>query len=229
MLLGRYVGLRTLWLIAAGLGMLGLVVFASIHFARHAHHADCSWSACRYDHRPQFRLLGDASQHYRIWRARDRASCRRRRCLEWRRCCSGSRSGLRPRSSAGAMPRRAMSRTSSRAARRLARMRQTVALVPLVFLALSCVAMRSIRSGGVRARRRELAGGLGPQLEHRMDAVALGGGRDPYIERARLHHFTIVVPEEGEVAGAKRETNRFPTGQAPARPCGRPSARAPAE
>jgi sugar (glycoside-pentoside-hexuronide) transporter len=32
MLLGRYVGLRALWLIAAGLGMAGLVVFAAIHF-----------------------------------------------------------------------------------------------------------------------------------------------------------------------------------------------------
>lgn len=32
MLLGRYVGLRALWLIAAGLGMAGLIIFASIHF-----------------------------------------------------------------------------------------------------------------------------------------------------------------------------------------------------
>jgi GPH family glycoside/pentoside/hexuronide:cation symporter len=32
MLLGRYVGLRALWLIAAGLGMAGLLIFASIRF-----------------------------------------------------------------------------------------------------------------------------------------------------------------------------------------------------
>ena len=32
MLLGRYVGLRALWLIAAGLGMAGLIVFGAVHF-----------------------------------------------------------------------------------------------------------------------------------------------------------------------------------------------------
>ena len=32
MLLGRYVGLRVLWLIAAGLGMAGLTIFAAVHF-----------------------------------------------------------------------------------------------------------------------------------------------------------------------------------------------------
>src|SRR5204863_4406597 len=32
MLLGRYVGLRALWLIAAGFGMAGLVVFSAVHF-----------------------------------------------------------------------------------------------------------------------------------------------------------------------------------------------------
>ena len=32
MLLGRYVGLRALWLIAAGLGMAGLIIFGAVHF-----------------------------------------------------------------------------------------------------------------------------------------------------------------------------------------------------
>jgi GPH family glycoside/pentoside/hexuronide:cation symporter len=32
MLLGRYIGLRALWLIAAGAGMLGLTVFSQVHF-----------------------------------------------------------------------------------------------------------------------------------------------------------------------------------------------------
>ena len=46
MLLGRFVGLRALWLIAAGLGMVGLLVFAVVEFTARGR-CSCSWSACR--------------------------------------------------------------------------------------------------------------------------------------------------------------------------------------
>ena len=54
----------------------------------------------------------------------------------------------------------------------LAGMRATVALVPLAFLALSCVAMVLNPLG--RARRAERRRPLGGQFEAAVDAVALG-------------------------------------------------------
>ena len=48
MLLGRYVGLRALWLIAAGLGMAGLLIlFAAVRFDGARRPCRSSWSACR--------------------------------------------------------------------------------------------------------------------------------------------------------------------------------------
>ena len=130
MLLGRLVGLRALWLIAAGLGMAGLIAFAR----------------CRFDgaRTMQLFLVGMQAMivglNFVFWAMlpntiefgeREPGFMSKARCSGSPRCCNALRSASRPRSSAGASPPPAMSPTSSRARQRWRAMRVTVALVPL--------------------------------------------------------------------------------------------------
>jgi GPH family glycoside/pentoside/hexuronide:cation symporter len=166
MLLGRYVGLRVLWLIAAGAGMVGLLIFAAVPFegARAMQLFLIGmqvmimglnfvfWAllpnTIEYGEREtgvhlQGTVFGVAALLQRI--AIGIATA----ILGWSFA------------SAGYVP------NVHQSAGTLASMRATVAFVPLVFLALSCAAMIANPLG--RERRR-----LGDQVEGAVDSVALG-------------------------------------------------------
>jgi len=165
MLLGRYIGLRALWLLATGLGMAGLILFAAIDVrgvsVMQAFLIGMQvmavgiyfifWAmlpnTIEYGERTtglhvEGTVFGVAALLQRV--AIGIATA----ILGWRLA------------SAGYVPNVRQSPET------LAAMRTMVTIVPLVFLALSCVAMLMNPLG--RERRR-----LGDQLETSVDAVAL--------------------------------------------------------
>jgi len=165
MLLGRYIGLRALWLLATGLGMAGLILFAAIDvrgvIVMQAFLIGMQvmavgiyfifWAmlpnTIEYGERTtglhvEGTVFGVAALLQRV--AIGIATA----ILGWRLA------------SAGYVPNVRQSPET------LAAMRTMVTIVPLVFLALSCVAMLMNPLG--RERRR-----LGDQLETSVDAVAL--------------------------------------------------------
>jgi len=165
MLLGRYIGLRALWLLATGLGMAGLILFAAIDvrgvIVMQAFLIGMQvmavgiyfifWAmlpnTIEYGERTtglhvEGTVFGVAALLQRV--AIGIATA----ILGWSLA------------SAGYVPNVRQSPET------LAAMRTMVTIVPLVFLALSCVAMLMNPLG--RERRR-----LGDQLETSMDAVAL--------------------------------------------------------
>ena len=84
----------------------------------------------------------------------------------------------------------------------LASMRATVALVPVLFLALSCVAML-LNPLGRRAASSDR------QVERSADSRRFSRRRDPDIEGARLGHRLVLEAVEGEVGRAQREAHHF--------------------
>ena len=166
MLLGRYVGLRALWLIAAGFGMIGLTIFSSVHFdgARTMQLFLIGmqvmsvglnfvfWAmlpnTIEYGEREtglhvEGAVFGMAALLQRI--AIGIATA----ILGWSYASAGYVANVK------------------QTADTLERMRETVAFVPLAFLALSCLAMVFNPLG--RERRR-----LGRKVERPADPVALG-------------------------------------------------------
>jgi GPH family glycoside/pentoside/hexuronide:cation symporter len=166
MLLGRYVGLRALWLIAAGFGMTGLVIF----------------SAVRFDgpHTMQLFLVGmqvmSVGLNFVFWAMLPNT-------IEYGERATGLHVEGAVFGMAALLQRIAIGIATAilgwsfasagyvanvpQTAAMLERMRETVAFVPLVFLALSCVAMAFSPLG--RERRR-----LGGEVEGPADAVSLG-------------------------------------------------------
>jgi len=166
MLLGRYVGLRALWLIAAGLGMAGLIVFGAVHFDGTSTMElflvgmqvisvglnFVFWAmlpnTIEYGEREtglhvEGAVFGMAALLQRI--AIGIATA----ILGWSFASGGYVANVR------------------QSEQMLERMRDTVAFVPLAFLALSCVAMAFNPLG--RERRR-----LGGKVERPADPVAFG-------------------------------------------------------
>jgi GPH family glycoside/pentoside/hexuronide:cation symporter len=166
MLLGRYVGLRALWLIAAGLGMAGVALFSAIPFdgARTMQLFLVGMQAMimglnfvfwamlpntiEYGERAtglhvEGAVFGMAALLQRI--AIGIATV----ILGWSFASGGYVANVR------------------QTAEMLDRMRETVAVVPLVFLALSCVAMAFNPLGRERPKSRD-------QVERSVDAVTLG-------------------------------------------------------
>jgi GPH family glycoside/pentoside/hexuronide:cation symporter len=166
MLLGRYVGLRALWLIAAGFGMAGLLLFASIHF-------DGVRAMQLFLVGMQVMIIG---LNFVFWAMLPNTIEYGERetglhvegtvfgvAALLQRIAIGIATAILGWSfaSAGYVP------NVQQSAATLASMRATVALVPLAFLALSCVAMVLNPLG--RERRR-----LGGEVEGPVDPVALG-------------------------------------------------------
>ena len=166
MLLGRYVGLRALWLIAAGLGMGGVVLFSAIPFdgARAMQLFLVGMQAMimglnfvfwamlpntiEYGERAtglhvEGAVFGMAALLQRI--AIGIATV----ILGWSFASGGYVANVR------------------QTAEMLHRMRETVAIVPLVFLALSCIAMAFNPLGRERRKSRD-------QVERPVDPLTLG-------------------------------------------------------
>jgi Na+/melibiose symporter-like transporter len=165
MLLGRYVGLRALWLIAAGLGMIGLAIFSMLAF-------DGTGMM-------QLFLIGmqvmSVGLNFVFWAMLPNT-------IEY----GEQETGLHVEGSvfgmAALLQRIAIGIATAilgwsfdsggyvanvrQGASTLMRMRDTVAFVPLLFLGLSCVAMALNPLG--RERR------LGDKIKRPMDAVTLG-------------------------------------------------------
>ena len=166
MLLGRYVGLRALWLIAAGLGMAGLVVFSASHFEGAK--------------TMQLFLIGmqvmSVGLNFVFWAMLPNT-------IEYGELKTGLHVEGAVFGMAALLQRIAIGIATAilgwgfasagyvanvrQSAQTLERMRETVALAPLVFLALSCAAMALNPLG--RERRR-----LGGQVKDAADAVTLG-------------------------------------------------------
>jgi GPH family glycoside/pentoside/hexuronide:cation symporter len=166
MLLGRYVGLRALWLIAAGLGMIGLVIFSAVRF-------DGTSTM-------QLFLIGmqvmSVGLNFVFWAMLPNT-------IEYGERATGLHVEGAVFGMAALLQRIAIGIATAilgwsfasagyvanvpQTAAMLERMRETVAFVPLVFLALSCVAMAFSPLG--RERRR-----LGGEVEGPADAVSLG-------------------------------------------------------
>ena len=93
----------------------------------------------------------------------------------------------------------------------LSGMRATVVVVPLLFLALSCVAMllNPLGRGARRESDARSRTGLGGQLERAVDALGFGRRRNPDVERARLDDRPIVEAVELQVGGSQREADDF--------------------
>jgi len=166
MLVGRYVGLRALWLIAAGLGMAGLVIFSAVHF-------DGARTIQLFLVGMQVTVVG---LNFVFWAMLPNT-------IEYgeqatglhvegtvfgmaallQRIAIGIATAILGWSFASAGYVANVQQTSAT----LDRMRETVAIVPLIFLALSCVAMVFNPLG--RERRRS-----GGKVEGPVDAVSLG-------------------------------------------------------
>jgi GPH family glycoside/pentoside/hexuronide:cation symporter len=165
MLLGRYAGLRALWLIAAGFGIGGLLIFTAVHF-------DGARTMQLFLIGMQVMIVG---LNFVFWAMLPNT-------IEY-----GEReTGLHVEGAvfgvAALLQRIAIGIATAilgwsfdsagyvanahQSAVTLAGMRATIAFVPLVFLALSCVAMLLNPLG--RERRR-----LGDEIEAPADAVAL--------------------------------------------------------
>jgi len=166
MILGRYVGLRALWLIAAGLGMIGLIVFSLIEF-------DGVRTMQLFLVGMQVMIVG---LNFVFWAMLPNT-------IEYGEETTGLHVEGAVFGMAALLQRIAIGIATAilgwsfasggyvanvrQAAATLERMRETVALVPLVFLALSCVAMTFNPLG--REKRRS-----GGKVEGPVDAVTLG-------------------------------------------------------
>jgi GPH family glycoside/pentoside/hexuronide:cation symporter len=166
MLAGRYVGLRALWLIAAGFGMGGLVIFSAIPF-------NSARTMQLFLVGMQVMIVG---LNFVFWAMLPNT-------IEYGEQATGlhvegtvfGMAALLQRIAIGiATAILGLSFASAgyvanvpQSAETLERMRETVALVPLVFLALSCFAMAFNPLG--RERRRS-----GDKIEDASDAVTLG-------------------------------------------------------
>ena len=164
-LLGRFVGLRALWLIAAGLGMTGLVLFGLVHF-------DGARTMQLFLIGMQVMIVG---LNFVFWAMLPNTIEYGER--ETGVHVEGTVFGL-----AALLQRIAIGIATAilgwsfasagyvanvhQSNETLSAMRQTVAIVPLIFLALSCVAMLLNPLG--RERRR-----LSRQVEGAADSVAL--------------------------------------------------------
>ena len=165
MLLGRYVGLRALWLIAAGLGMAGLLIFTTVQF-------DGAAAMQLFLIGMQVMIVG---LNFVFWAMLPNT-------IEYGERATGVHVEGAVFGVAALLQRIAIGIATAilgwsfasagyvanvqQSAATLAAMRATVALVPLGFLALSCVAMVLNPLG--RERRR-----LGGEFEGPVDAVAL--------------------------------------------------------
>ena len=165
MLLGRYVGLRALWLIAAGFGIVGLLVFSLVRFEGIG--------------AMQLFLIGmqvmSVGLNFVFWAMLPNTIefGERETGLHVEGAVFGMAALLQRIAIGIATAILGWSFASAgyvanvgQSARMLERMRDTVAFVPLVFLALSCVAMILNPLG--RERRR-----LGDEVEGAVDPVAL--------------------------------------------------------
>jgi GPH family glycoside/pentoside/hexuronide:cation symporter len=166
MVLGRYVGLRALWLIAAGLGMCGLLIFSAVPF-------DGARSTQLFLVGMQVMIVG---LNFVFWAMLPNTIEYGER--ETGVHVEGTVFGL-----AALLQRVAIGIATAilgwsfasigyvpnvhQSVATLAGMRTTVALVPLIFLALSCVAMVLNPLGRERKRLRD-------KLERPVDSVALG-------------------------------------------------------
>jgi sugar (glycoside-pentoside-hexuronide) transporter len=157
MLLGRYVGLRALWLIAAGLGMAGLIIFASIHF-------NGTRTMQLFLVGMQVMIIG---LNFVFWAMLPNTIEYGERetglhvegtvfgvAALLQRIAIGIATAILGWSFASAGYVANVQQSSET----LSAMRQTVALVPLVFLALSCVAMAMNPLGRRSSQASELAG-----------------------------------------------------------------------
>jgi len=164
MLLGRFVGMRALWLITAGLGMTGLVTFAAVH-------PDSARSMQLFLIGMQVIIVG---LNFVFWAMLPNTIEYGERetglhvegtvfgvAALLQRIAIGIATAILGWSFASA----GYVANTHQSAATLAGMRATVALVPLLFLALSCAAMLLNPLG--RERRR-----LGRQVEDAADAVA---------------------------------------------------------
>jgi GPH family glycoside/pentoside/hexuronide:cation symporter len=166
MLIGRFVGLRALWLIAAGLGIAGLLVFANVQF-------EGARTMQLFLAGMQVMIIG---LNFVFWAMLPNT-------IEFGEQATGVHVEGAVFGVAALLQRIAIGIATAilgwsfasagyvanvhQSAATLAGMRSTVAIVPLVFLALSCVAMVLNPLG--RARRRS-----GEEVEGPVDAVALG-------------------------------------------------------
>jgi len=167
MLLGRAVGLRALWLIAAGLGMAGLVIFSAVQF-------DGARTM-------QFFLVGMqvmiVGLNFVFWAMLPNT-------IEYGERATGLHVEGAVFGMAALLQRIAIGIATAilgwsfesggyvanvrQTAAMLVRMRETVAFAPLIFLGLSCVAMMFNPLGRERQRRS------GGKVEGPVDAVTLG-------------------------------------------------------
>jgi GPH family glycoside/pentoside/hexuronide:cation symporter len=166
MLLGRYVGLRGLWLIAAAFGMTGLVIFSAVRF-------DGPRTMQLFLIGMQVMIVG---LNFVFWAMLPNT-------IEYGERATGLHVEGAVFGMAALLQRIAIGIATAilgwsfasagyvanvpQTAATLERMRDTVAFVPLMFLALSCVAMAFNPLG--RERRR-----LGGEVERPADAVGLG-------------------------------------------------------
>jgi GPH family glycoside/pentoside/hexuronide:cation symporter len=166
MLLGRYVGLRALWLIAAGLGMAGLTAFGVVRldgtrsmqlFLVGMQVINVGLNFVFWAMLPNTIEYGEETTGLHVEGAVFGMAALLQRVaigiataiLGWSFASAGYVANVR------------------QSTAMLERMRETVAFAPLVFLALSCVAMAFNPLG--RARRR-----LGDDVEGSADAVTFG-------------------------------------------------------
>jgi sugar (glycoside-pentoside-hexuronide) transporter len=165
MLLGRFVGLRALWLIAAGFGMAGLVLFSLVHlngaatmhlFLIGMQVVSVGLNFVFWAMLPNTIEFGERETGVHVEGTVFGLAALLQRIaigiataiLGWSFASAGYIANVR------------------QSMETLSGMRETIALVPLAFLALSCVAMALNPLG--RERRR-----LGRQLERSGDSVAL--------------------------------------------------------
>jgi len=165
MLLGRYVGLRALWLIAAGLGICGLLIFGAVHF-------EAARETQAFLIGIQVMIVG---LNFVFWAMLPNT-------IEYGEMETGVHVEGAVFGVAALLQRIAIGIATAilgwsfasfgyvanvrQSAATLEGMRATVALIPLVFLALSCVAMLLNPLGRVRHRLRR-------EVEAPVDAVSL--------------------------------------------------------
>ena len=202
MLLGRFVGLRALWLIAAGWGWRA-VLFASIDL-------DGARAMQLFLIGMQVVIVG---LNFVFWAMlpntiefgeRETGVTSKARCSASPPCCRGSPSELRRQSSAGASLQPAMLPTFARARRRLPACAQTIALVPL--RSLRCPALRWLLEPAGRTRA---AAASRRSARRCRDSVTLGGRCDPDIERPGFDDELVLATVEARSAArsVKRTTS----------------------
>src|SRR5206468_8744571 len=165
MLLGRYVGLRALWLVVAGFGMTGLIVFSTVRFNGAfatqlfligMQVMSVGLNFVFWAMLPNTIEFGERETGLHVEGAVFGMAALLQRIaigiataiLGWSFASAGYVANVR------------------QAADTLERMRETIALVPLIFLALSCVAMALNPLGRERRLRDKIKGSV--------DAITLG-------------------------------------------------------